>query len=452
MPTLQQIARRLGEEVFGSSNYFYVTPTSFTATTVVAANSDLQDSNASPDLYEGWYILRRGAANSSDRLRRVRTNGGYTGSSGTLTHQGPNYSDITFAAGDEVELWSTLNPETDIRLLIARALGRCYYLDRLPLSVTGWGDGDMESSGTASWTASATETLSKSTTAARIAHGQRALRVQNNGVSSGYVYQQYAVRQDQTFRVYAACNADVGRPRITVWDVTNSANITQTTVPSGYTDRHLKLRTDIFNIPSGCQVMEVRMEGIAGTTDDIYWAYCIPLRSGDRRVQAPSSIEEGRWIVGLDELTGGKYPDANVGPWESFDFQPVGWFRPEDYQQDANPVWIKLPVPWSVAWEPFLVINRPWLTYGNEPAATSTGDGTDYPAPMEYIMAHVKAVLWEMMSSGAALGMELAEMGVDEGQLRRAVEEAKAWDAIFRPGVYRAPSTPQYWAGNWSRL
>lgn len=434
MATIKNIARRLGRTVFGEAGYKLITPSSATSTTIVST-ADLVSTAIDNNFYRGWWVMRRDAATSADRVRRVTS---FTASTGTLTVE-RSYSDTT-VTGEDVELWRYLNPDTDVLQIITEALRRCKHANSVPLASGEWTDGHMDDSGTTAWTAS-NATLSKVTTAARVHWGLRALRVQNSA-AGGYAYQRLGVHEDEAYWVVALCNADVGTAKLEAYDATNAASIESVTATADHVDLPILMRIASFSIPSGCRQLEIRLVGSAGATDDIYWSFCVPLKANDRRLRLPTSgthqIFEGRWITGLSYWVPGREDTTGVSLFEDHRLHQLTGFEPEVNRTWTNAAHLRISQLAS-GYPHFVELYRPYVDDNNEPSADSTGDATDFNVPYDYVIPMCKDVIAEHIFSRTALGMKLPEIGFAESMLQRWQAEAVGARNIYELGLKRRP-------------
>src|SRR3990167_5000124 len=126
--TVAQAFQRLLREVPDLGEY-YPTVTSLTATTLVL--DDLQNGNLGTTAYENWIAERADSTAAADRARFVTT---YAGATGTLTHDGVNYSDTT-ATSEVLRLWKRdyIRPDTHLIRLFQDSCKLCRFRGRVRL-------------------------------------------------------------------------------------------------------------------------------------------------------------------------------------------------------------------------------------------------------------------------------------------------------------------------------
>ena len=170
MPTRNTIRAELGSRL---GSYVSGTSTSGSTTTVVVNNDPLfiGDANSpSADLYEDAWVYPTSGDNISVQ-RQVKKSTGFAPTTGTLTVQ-PAWSNA-IAASVTFEVHSLLPPSV-LHDCINRALRNMYHVYTFPLTLMT--DGDMEASTATNWTGT-NATVTKTTTAAQVLMGVRALSV-----------------------------------------------------------------------------------------------------------------------------------------------------------------------------------------------------------------------------------------------------------------------------------
>ena len=93
---------------------------------------------------------------------------------------------------------------------------------------------------------------------------------------------------------------------------------------------------DTFTIPSGCETMEFRLAGTAGTTDDVYWGPIVAFPAARSIFNLPSWMDESHRLSGLFWLpvgagSGGTSEDL---AYRSFEGKP----QPLEYQPLFDPL------------------------------------------------------------------------------------------------------------------
>lgn len=236
-------------------------------------------------------------------------------------------------------------------------------------------DGDMETSGTTSWTAS-NSTLTKLTAAANVRLGKQAMQVANSSASgyarSGLVdvspYQNYAVAAD--------CRAISGTARLVLYDETNGATIDDRTSDI-YGWRWLHFN---YTIPSGCERVSVRLVGDEATAD-LYWDNVSLRNVAATRMDLPSwvvnenAIEEvGVWRGG----TGTASTDDEAGDY-AVDERYAGVLHWWEIVEDATGLTPKRLEFWPLPSSDELLVLRGLRVYDELDDDTDT---TDCPADL----------------------------------------------------------------------
>lgn len=213
----------------------------------------------------------------------------------------------------------------DIKNAVNEAIRKRYFRTYWP--VTMLDDGDMRSSATSSYTAS-NATLSKVTTSGNVMYGPRSLRVLSTS-GAGYAYQRINVPDPANFTqwyIQALVRADVGTATLTVYDVTNGATITSETWDKiGWGIVNFE-----FQIPSGCEVIEIRL-GTSATNDDTYWNYVMVYPQGMQSIALPDWFDREGQVQQVFRLpvTDPLQPDHYLA-------RPVMWWKLRPTQENAN--------------------------------------------------------------------------------------------------------------------
>ena len=220
-----------------------------------------QRTDASSKKYEGDQIyLEAAAANVTPNPQGIAA---YVASTGVFT------PDVAWANAPVSTLVFDVFLRGVSRQLVIDAINdtlrQQFYESRIPLSwVT---DGDMETSGVGSWTAS-NATLSKVTAAANLYGGLQSLRVLATA-TPGYA-QSATILVNPTYAgqwwAYAIVRADVGTARLTAYDVTNSASIDT----SDWSLRGWGVMAMSFSLPATCEALAFRLTSVT-SADDTMW-------------------------------------------------------------------------------------------------------------------------------------------------------------------------------------
>jgi hypothetical protein len=287
---------------------------SLTTTTVVDAASHklLRSSGQSSQKWVPSYLLRPAAVTASgvDRLRVVAS---YNPVTGTLTHGGPVYTDVT-ATSETYELHPYLDPDDHYSGLLAainNALTKKLYyrITRCPLTLVP--DGDMETSGVTNWTATTLATNAKATTAGTVFWGTQSLHTVTNAANGYDSSDAINVIEQQGYYAEAICRAAnaTSTPSLIIYDFTNSAvidTITASDILGGVSDKQMEwISLNVgFTAPSGCKQIKLRLAGTENGAD-IYWDSVTLLPQAQRQVVLPS------WLTAKDLFVGAYWVMGN---------------------------------------------------------------------------------------------------------------------------------------------
>src|SRR3990167_2544175 len=287
------------------------TLTAAAAGSVTAANYPFktQRTNASAKTYEGDEIYTTSGTAAVLNPQQIAV---YAPSTGVFT------PGITYTTAPSST--ATFDIFTKgVRLLwiqnaINMALRKIRYWSLYPITLVA--DGNMESSGTTSWTAT-TATLTKVTNS-NVPRGARALRVANssaNGQAQSGTLQSAPLTPSDSdyggggrdYYCHAWCRADVGTGVLVAYDVTNSATIES----QNWTNEKWGVIDFTFTVPATCEEFAIVLRGTESTAD-IYWTNVICHRLGSTEVALPDWVTHsefirkvfmGRYNLGLpDEL------------------------------------------------------------------------------------------------------------------------------------------------------
>ena len=288
MPTFNTLIRELGKELGG---YFEGTSTAAAASTITDTSTDgLQSSFLSNDKLRGyWLKITDGAAIGDVRIVT------YVASTGVLT------ADLAFSAiptaASAYELYGFDVPAltTGLGLYINLALRDLKYPTvYFPTLVP---DGDMDANNTTNWATTSNATVAKTTMAANVFTGQRALTV-TNSAANGYVQtDSMPCKAGDVFYVEATCKPRTSNDdaNLQVWDVTNAAQIT---VSADYNRPTWGvLHSRFVTAPTGCENIALRLRGV-GANDIVDWDNCIVVGANQKTFLMPTSyaFEQEVWI------------------------------------------------------------------------------------------------------------------------------------------------------------
>ena len=255
-----------------------------TSTDTVVQGAELRDGAASENsLSPGWFYIYDGTGQGSERgvtAYAPRASSSY----GTVTVARPltatpdtSSACLSYSGG--------LAPAHLIRH-INEALRRARRQRKLALTLVT--DGLMESSTTASWTASSA-TLAKVTTASIVGEGKRALSVTNSGVNGYAAAAAVAAIPGEQLRVEATGRVSnttgTHTATLVAYDDTNAAEITAEATASRFP---AKLGFE-FAVPAGCYSVSLRLRGSAADTV-AYWDEVLLWRVGSKQIALPTDV------------------------------------------------------------------------------------------------------------------------------------------------------------------
>jgi len=399
----QFIRRALFDQIPGLG--FNATADSLTVTTLTDTFT-LRDSTLSQNHYRGMYLYRPDLT-TDDRIKRITT---LNTVGGVLTHGGSDYIDTT---DTNYEIIGPMHPD-ELNACIQRAMRRIYYEAMVPLTLIE--DGDMEATGTTSWTGSAGTTLSKVTTAASVFSGKRSMRVQNDSTEdyaeSGAI-RVFPTNGGEMVYLSAVVFADVGTAELVLWDNTNSAVVGSKVASAEEGWSHIWLHE---TIPTNCEYVTVRLRG-AEASADVYWNHVVLYRRRANFMDAPTwlddqhkllSLRQARYPHTLATASNGGYDDATSRLFSDW-LQP-SMFTLDPLHLDSHPyrVNFRKPIPREELW---VHGKRPYSD--TEPLGTDP-DTTQAPLPLVYAYAldEIASVLTKRFPSEArwqALRLEAGE-------------------------------------------
>jgi len=236
-----------------------------------------------------------------------------------------------------------------MRRNINKALRNRRYLTVVPLTLVD--DGDMETSGTGSWT-DTNATISKVTTAGNVLRGSQSLRVLATSAlgqaQSGTINVDPVDSQD--YYLEAKLRAAVGTGRLIAYDVTNSADIET----EDHTEMGFGRVGFTFTLPSTCEQLAVRLVSVANS-DDAYWDDVILLRQGAREMPLPANVETESQVRYVFRSWGEQLDhDAEITrTYYHWDFLPNlsnannQWSLKNLSPVINGPIWVELALPFA---------------------------------------------------------------------------------------------------------
>ena len=254
--------------------------------------------------------------------------GDVNGSTGAVTVA--TWADTTLGTEDFYQLNHGLHPQQVIDAM-NRALRRCYFENMEPLSTKPSGavlaDAGFQSTATTSYTESDVDsgpatTFTKVTTAnsENVFRGIGSGRVVN-AATGGYIRQRFNVTPGEQVIWHALSRRDVGtNAEAVLYDISNSAAI-GTTVEHSQEAWQWMRRSE--TVPSGCKILETRLQG-EGASDDIYWnATCLYLPS-HRLIHLDTTWDTSFKMPSLVYCTmGGVSAGTGIFPAHAAELQPI---------------------------------------------------------------------------------------------------------------------------------
>lgn len=365
-------------------------------------------------------IDRRDASSSADISRYA---GDLTPSTGLLAHTGASYSDTTTLTAINI-LYDGVRSDVDIVPAINRALEWCYAQEVVPLTLVA--DGDMQASGTSSYTGSSA-TLSKDTGAANVFQGRQALKIVTTAQNGYAESTAIPVREGEMVYVAAIGIVSTGQLTIEIWDQTNSVALATNVIEGEAKPQLLWNRVGVGQTTKN---ITIRLIG-SSASNTLYistlWAY----RILDRRIYLPAYTNE-RFKIGALVRARFLTPGGDVSPASTGNVLDAFSIDPEEMPQtsyqflfanaEANPYAVQMNDPWGyLDHYPLMIqVKRPYSDYGTLSAGT---DSTT--APMHLIKAAAKWQLMLSLQNRIPDGQQKLAAALQEFQQASAV---RAWE------------------------
>jgi hypothetical protein len=243
---------------------------------------------------------------------------------------------------------------TDIKSAVNSALGKLRYRTVAPLTLVT--DGDMESSGVTSWTASNT-TISKVATTGNLMRGTLSGRTVNSSANGYAQSNTIKCRGGDTYYIGVRTKAAIGTAKLVAYDVTNSAEITSDT----WAGAEWEVLYLTATTPSTCEGLAVRLQGVESNAD-CNWDDVIVLRTGTNEVALPTWITDYRQVISINHGHATyRYDEENMSGFLAVKYIP----------DESNPL-----NPWKVWLEPgiggpvWITARRPYSTLATDAATT----------------------------------------------------------------------------------
>lgn len=251
------------------------------ATTLV--DSRLIDSRTDADAM--WPVGKwlRVTVDSTEYIRKITS---FDATTGALTISGGDFA--SNPTTEEYEIHYVSHPG-DLKDGINDALADMSYQELLPLTLGT--DLDMETSGTANWTAT-TATLAKNTT--YVLFGRQSLSVAATAANGYAQSAAIPVTPDELLIVAAAVYGDEQQAELILYDVTNGADIET----ARHDEEGWALLSFNENVPEDCYEVAVRCrtKTNAGTT---YWDHVSVLKASELIYDRPSWLAKSQDFIKL---------------------------------------------------------------------------------------------------------------------------------------------------------
>jgi len=337
------------------------TATGGSTTTAVCANYPWKDetTGASTKTYVGCEIVPT-AGTDSGKARRVSA---YAPSTGTLTAT-PAWT-TGIANTNTFDVYKRGIRYDQIKAAVNKALRERRYVTKVPLTLVP--DGDMEETLTTSWGTAVDCTMTKVATAGNLFKGTLSGRVKNTAANGYQPSASISVQENDGYYLEAEYRAAVGTPNLSVYDVTNSAEIDYDEPDNAGTAKG-KLSLS-FTVPADCYQVAVHLRGEEATAD-IYWDDVILHRQNATEMPLPDYItDKGQLLRVLTQLVGQR-TDEDL-------WAPYHWFRP--VPDMSNPL-----AMWRVQLDPPMGCRGVWLEV-KRPYSELSADTSTTTMPREWI-------------------------------------------------------------------
>lgn len=284
-----RLLRELAQRLFRQS-YKDVTATASGSTVSILRSDDLYAAGASSAAYNGgWLYVHAGVGAGTER-RIVSVNPTVADFYGEATLARP-LSGAPDATTQGFVYTGPLSP-TQLKACLNEALRRMRRERRLGLTLVT--DGNMEATGTASWTATSAS-LSKVTGAGDVAEGAQALLVDNSGVDGQAASAAIPAVPGERLLVEAVVRVGntTGAHTATLRVVDGAGAL----LASAATDNRERtvLRAEV-GVPAGVVQVAVQLRGSAAATD-AYWDQVLLWRPHARQVALPTDLTDSEQLI-----------------------------------------------------------------------------------------------------------------------------------------------------------
>lgn len=416
IPTLEEVLDQLFTEM-GEELGFKVPAVTAVGASSTATTTEPRLTNPFASQFDNYFLWTLAATLAANRSKQI-TNIAATSGTATITHAGPNY---TVGAADLVGYILRIDP-TILLNIIADALALEYYRTTVPLTEVV--DGDMQTSGVASWTATNAE-LSKVTAAANVPFElAQVLSVLSTAAGGNGESGLLRIPRGKSIYPWVIGRAEVGTALCRLVD---SAGVSIDTITTTQEDWQFLWKS----ISPASTVEKIAFQlGGSALGDQTYWAAAGFLRPGVRDVTLPSwlsrrfqfeSLSIADFPVSGDE-TGAEFAGSRRLRALS---EPRGEFRLSFPELAANPARIELR-PDLTGKPLFLTALRP---FGDVDTLAALPDLTR--CDLDLVVQRTKHLLGKSLKSlfGAYFneGLIAADAIRRQGRTERPRERSRSW-------------------------
>lgn len=368
--TLRQICEAVADDLGALEQS---TATGGSTTTLVCASYPFKDetTSASTAAYVGCEVLPTDGDEDGEP-RRVKT---WAPSTGTFTVT-PAWSTGP-ASTDTFDIFKRGIRYDMIKKAVNKALRERRYVTKVPLTLVP--DGDMENSDTSSWGTAVDCAMTKVATAGNLFKGTLSGRVKNTAANGYQPSASIPTTSGKGYYLEAEYRAAVGTPNLSIYDVTNSAEIDYDEPDNAGTAKG-KLSLS-FTVPEDCYEIAVHLRGEEATAD-IYWDDVILHRQGAIEMPLPDYITEKGHLLRVVTQRVGQLVDEDL-------WVPYPWHMP--IADLTNPL-----AMWRVQVDPPLSTRGVWLEV-KRPYTELSLDTSTTTMPREWIELAAEVELLDML-------------------------------------------------------
>ena len=289
------------------------TATNTTNTTQFTDTSRLKYASGDANAYDRVWVYAMEAADASTRGFGRITEGGWDFANGVSAYTPATMSG--FAVTDPYVL--TREPPDELHSAIDLVLNHDYMSTQFPLSmhIVQNDCNDMEASTVATDYELTTGGAAAAAETTVVYHGLQSMALTCDAANEyAALKAQIAVAEPEQLYAAAYCSVTQGDDAaFRIWDVTNDEEIDSATSDE---PAWMNLQPPLFTIPSGCEQIDLRLEGI-GSDDVTRWEDVQVWYSGGGTYPLPSFIESPSQLLGVI-----CYPRGTPGPGSDNDYFP----------------------------------------------------------------------------------------------------------------------------------